>query len=100
MVSWMSVAIAGLLAPSAEEFLDRVVDAFLVTDLRQRQVRLFVECLFQLAIELPRAVRALDLTVAKQVALGQELVAQQADALAVVFAPVVAVGEVEDVDVP
>ena len=86
--------------PPAQELLDRIVDPFLVTDLGQGQVRLLLERLFELAVELARAIGALDLAVAEEVALGQELVAEQVDALAVVLAPVVAVGEVEDVDVP
>ena len=84
----------------AEEFLDRLVDPVLITDLGQGQVRHVLEGFFQFSVELARAVGALDLAVAEEVALGQELVAQEADALAVVLAPVVAVGEVEDVDVP
>src|SRR5262245_62059172 len=78
-------------APTAQELLDRVEDPFFISDFRQRQVRLLVEGFLQLAVELARAVWALDLPVAEEVALGQELVAQEADALAVVLAPVVAV---------
>src|SRR4029077_15662566 len=80
---------------SSQEFLDRVVDAFFIADLRERQVFLLLERLFELAIEFARAVGALDLSVAEQVAFWEQLVAEQADAVAVVFAPVVAVGKME-----
>src|SRR5262245_23019205 len=96
----VTVVVATVSPPSSQELLDRVVDSFLVSDLRERQVFFFLESLFELAIELARSVRAFDLAVAEEVALGEELVAEQADAVAVVFPPVVAVREVEDVDVP
>src|SRR3954467_13964980 len=87
-------------AAAAQEGLDRVEDRVLVADLRQGEVGEVVEGLLQLAVELARAVGTLDLAVAEEVALRQERVAQHPDALAVVLAPVVAVGEVQDVDVP
>ena len=59
------------------------------------------KCLVQVLDELPRPVRALDLAVAEQVHLGQDLRLEQLDALdGVVDRPVVAVAEVERVDVP
>src|SRR5262249_513982 len=69
-------------------------------DFRQGEVFLILEGLLELAVELARAVGAFDLAVAEEVALGQELVAEQVDAVPVVLAPVVAVGEMEHVDVP
>src|SRR5271157_49770 len=87
-------------ASPSQKLLDRIVDSFLVTDLGEGEIRDFVEGFLELAVELARAVRALDLPVAEEVALGQELVAQEADAVAVILSPVVAVGEVEHVDVP
>ena len=62
--------------PSSQELLDRIVDPFLVADLGKGQVFLVLEGLFELAIELARAVGALDLAVAEQVALGEKVVAQ------------------------
>src|SRR5271157_642317 len=87
-------------ASPSQKLLDRIVDSFLVTDLGEGEIRDFVEGFLELAVELARSVGALDLPVAEEVALGQELVAQEADAVAVILAPVVAVGEVEYVDVP
>src|SRR5271156_425321 len=90
-----------VLSPSApQKLLNRVIDAFLVAYLRQRQVVFVFKRFFQLPIELARTIWALDLAVAEQVALGKKLVAQKPDALAVVFAPVVSVGKMEHVDIP
>ncbi len=50
--------------------------------------------------ELAAAVGAFHLAVAEQVQLGQQLLGQDLDAVRDVVAPVVAVGEVEGVDVP
>ena len=56
---------------------------------------------FQFANELTAAVGAFDLAVAEEIHLGQQVVLQEIDAAVGVAArPVVAVGEVEDVDVP
>ena len=59
------------------------------------------EVLAQILDELARAVRALDLAVGEHVHARQELLLQELDARErVVHRPVVAVGEVERVDVP
>ncbi len=92
--------VSGLSAASAEEFLDGVHDAFLVADLGEGEVGEFLEGFLEFPVELSGAVGALHLAVAEEVALGEDLVLEQADALVVVLTPVVSVGEVEDVDVP
>src|ERR1700679_3946738 len=51
---------ASLLPPSSQELLDRIIDPFLVADLGKGQVVLILEGLFELAVELARAVGALD----------------------------------------
>ena len=51
-------------------------------------------------VEFAAAVRALHLSVAEQIQLGQKLVVEQFDAVRRIIAPVVAVGKVEGVDVP
>src|SRR5262245_42759137 len=86
-------------APS-QEFLDRIVDSFFITYLGEGKVGNFVKSFLELPVEFARAVGALDLSVAEKVALGQELIAQEVDAVTVIFAPVVAIGEVEHVNVP
>src|SRR5262249_34376165 len=83
--------------PPSQEFFDRIVDSFLVANLGKCQVLLLLERLLELAIKLTRPIRAFNLSVTEQVAFGEEMVAEQADAVAVVFAPVVAVGEEKDV---
>src|SRR5690606_28178833 len=83
-----------------EKLLDRLQDRVPILDLRKHQVvRLHVP--LQRVQELTAAVPALDLAVAEQVAHRQQAFAQQREALLVVAAaPVVAVREVEHVDVP
>src|SRR4029079_12221696 len=84
-----------------EEFLDRVVDGLSVFDLRGHERFLFAELFFQVLDELAAAVRAFDLAVAEQVDARQDVLAQQPDAfLGVATAPVVAVREMERVNVP
>src|SRR5690606_3736607 len=94
---------AGARAASAalpQKLLDRLQDRVTILDLREHQVvRLHVP--LQRVQELAAPVPALDLAVAEQVAHRQQALAQQGETLLVVAAaPVVAVGEVEHVDVP
>ena len=75
--------------------------ASLPFDLRDHQAVVLVEVLVEVLDELPRAVGALDLAVAEEVHLGEDVRLQELDALdGVVDRPVVAVGEVKRVDVP
>ena len=80
--------------------LDRIVDRLLAVDLRKDEVLEPIANPPQLAEIIPRAVGALDLPVTKQIADGKYLRGEQFEAADVIFAPVVAVGELEAIDVP
>ena len=85
----------------SQKGLDRIVDGFLVANLGEDQLVVGVaDADPQRTQVLAAAVGAFDLAVAEQVHRRQQLLAQQLQAGLVVFAPVVAVGELEDVDVP
>src|SRR5580704_3765667 len=89
------------LLPLPQEVADRLHDGVLALDLRDHQAVVLVEVLVEILDELAGAVRALDLAVAEQVHLWQDLRLEDVDALdRVVDRPVVAVGEVKRVDVP
>ena len=75
-------------------------DRLAVRDAADHHVLVVVDQLVDVLEELAAAVGRLDLTVPEQVQLRQHLLGQQLDALGHVVAPVVAVGEVEGVDVP
>src|SRR6187401_152869 len=99
--SWAIGYLPTYLLTFAQEVADRLHDRFLALDLRHHQAVVLVEVLVQILDELTRSVRALDLAVAEQVHLRQDLGLQQLHALdGVVDRPVVAVAEVERVDVP
>src|SRR5271167_4105303 len=92
---------AGRSLPLAEELLDAPVDGILVGDLGERHVLGGPDRVAEVLDELAGAVGALHLPVAEQVHDRQDARLQDLDAEAgVVGAPVVAVGEVEGVDVP
>src|SRR5690606_17433050 len=83
-----------------QEVLDRVEDRVPSADPREHQV-VGVDVLLEGVEELTAAVPALDLAVAEQVGDRQESLVQEAEALLIVAAaPVVAVGEVEEIEVP
>src|SRR5690606_3726796 len=85
----------------AQELLDRSDDGVLVADLAGGDPLVFAEVLPQVFDELARAVRAFDLPVREHVHPRQELLLEEIDAReGVVHRPVVAVGEMERVDVP
>ena len=72
-----------------------------VFDPLENQVVDIVRVVFQFANELSASVRALDLSVSKQIDLRQQIRLQDVDAeIGVAARPVVAIGEVEDIDVP
>src|SRR5262245_1382609 len=104
MSSWRRARAGGRLAMSAspsEEVLDGLMDAVLVLDLRERHAFVGADGLAQVDEELAGPVRALDLSVAEQVEMRQELLSQQSDALlGVALGPVVAVREMKGVDIP
>src|SRR4051812_22814733 len=90
-----------LLFSLSQKLLDRLVNTLFVLNLRKdERFVLGAEGFFEDAIKLAAAVGAFDLAVTEQVALGQERFFQHAEGGAVVFAPVVAIGELEAVDVP
>src|ERR1019366_8687212 len=85
----------------AEELFDGADDGVLVADLARDDAVVAAEVLAQVFDELTRPVRALDLAVREHVHARQELVLQEVDAEErVVHRPVVAVGEMERIDVP
>src|SRR5262245_35148808 len=86
-------------SPSAQELLDRPKDRLAVGNPAAHDVLLRALQLVDVLVELARAVRALHLPVAEQVDARQELLLQDLQAVRDVVAPVVAVGEVEGVDV-
>src|SRR5262249_39032072 len=86
--------------PLPQKRLDRFVNPVLVLDLGQDQILPVAADFLQLAEIIAGAVRAFDLAVAEQIADRQEELLQGLQAVRVVLAPVVAVGELEDVDVP
>src|SRR6185503_10548804 len=87
--------------PAPQELADARDDPVLVGDVGRDEFVAAGEALIEVVLELARAVRALHLSVAEEVRLRDELLVEQAQALGGVAAgPVVAVGEVEAVDVP
>ena len=92
-------ALLNLLA-AAQKRLDRVEDRLFRGDLAEDQVFVLVDDPPQFADIVAGTVRALNLSVAEQVADRQDLLDEQPRALAVVLPPVVPVGELEAVDVP
>src|SRR5687767_10076276 len=103
-MSWRYVGsslTARTLLPFPEEIADGVHDGLLALDLGGHQPLLLGEVLLKVLDELARAVRRLDLPVGELVAAREDLSAQEVDAGdGVVHRPVVAVGEVERIDVP
>src|SRR3990172_2876077 len=88
-------------APLPQEGLDGAVDRLLVGDLGEGHVAVGPQVVAQVLDELAGAVGALHLAVAEEVHRREQVGLEQVDAEAgVVGAPVVAVGEVEGVDVP
>ena len=84
-----------------EESLNRIVNIILRIHPARQHPRLFFHMLVQHVDEVSRAIRRRDLAVAEHIADGQQLFLQELDAItAVGFAAVVAVAEVEQVDVP
>src|SRR4051812_36078934 len=83
-----------------QKFLDRAQDRIAVGDAAGDHVLFLVDHLVDVLEELARAVGAFDLAVAEQVELGEQLLVEDVDAVGDVVAPVVAVGEVEGVQVP
>src|SRR5579859_3644107 len=101
LAGFFFVGSTSLSRPLAVKLLDGSDDGVLVADLARDDALVLAEVLSQVLDELPRAVRALDLAVSEHVHARQELVLHQLDAEErVVHRPVVAVGEVERVDVP
>src|SRR6266478_2054199 len=91
----------GFSMPLAEERLDRVVDIVLAVDAAGQDFLVVAEVFVEDVDEVPGAVGAGDLAVAEHVAGGEELLLEELDAVAAVgLGAVVAVGEVEEVDVP
>ena len=90
------------LFPLPQKIFDRLQNAFFVLDLRENhRLVLDSEMLFQILIELPRAVARLDLAVAKRVARRDQTLLENFHAQARVLArPVVAVGEMKRINVP
>src|SRR5687768_16519245 len=89
------------LPPPSEQLTDRLHDGFAVRNPRQRDGLFVGEYLVEILEELPTSVLAVDLSVAELVAHRNELLLQQLHTqLRVRLAPVVAVREVERVDVP
>src|SRR5436309_11808394 len=97
---WWGGAARGGSTSGAEELLDRAEDGVAVGDPAADDVVALAEHLVDVLVELARAVGALDLAVAEQVQLRQQPLVEDLDAVRDVVAPVVAVGEVEGVDVP
>src|SRR5262249_41611882 len=83
-----------------QEFLDGPQDRLAIRDPAGDHVVFLLDHLLDVIEELAAAVGALDLAVAEEVELGQQAVGQDLDAVGDVVAPVVAVGEVESVEVP
>src|SRR5688572_13567464 len=84
-----------------EEVLDRLQDPVPIGDLRGDHPLVAGELLVEVLLELARAVRAAHLAVAEDVGVREDLLLQELDAaLGVAPRPVVAVAEVERVDVP
>jgi len=87
--------------PFPRNVLDRPENPVLVPDLAEDHALVPVAGDFlELAQVIARAVGALHLAVAEQVQLRQQNLGQQFKAVRNVIAPVVAVGEMEGVDVP
>src|SRR5579883_177997 len=85
----------------SQKLLDRTDDRVLVADLARDDALVLTEVLPQVLDELPGAVGALDLAVREHVRARQDPLLEQIHAeQRVVHRPVVAVGEVERVDVP
>ena len=63
-------------------------------------IELSIETIRQRMDEFATAVRTFDLSVTEQIDVGQNVVGQQRECLAVVLAPVVAIGKLKAVNVP
>src|SRR5579862_5167402 len=83
-----------------QELLDRTQNRLAVRNPARDHVVLLLQKLRDVLVKLAAAVGALDLAVAEQVQLRQQRLLQELNAVRAVVAPVVAVGEVEGVDVP
>src|SRR6187549_3821066 len=80
--------------PLAQELLDRLVNAFFVFNFRQQErIVPVAKAAVQIPQKLAAAVRAFDLAVTKQIHHGQQTFAQKLKRLFIIFAPVVAIGE-------
>jgi len=84
----------------SQELLDRIVDRLFAVDLGEDQVVELVAELSQFANVVPRSIRALDLAVTEEVEGGEQIGGEKFQAAFVVLSPVVAVGELEAINVP
>src|ERR1019366_6884472 len=88
------------LLAGTQKLLDRTQNRLAVRDSARHYVVLLFQELRDVLVELAAAVGAFDLAVPEQIQLGQQRLLQELDAVRAVVAPVVAVGEMEGVDVP
>jgi hypothetical protein len=92
--------VVGLLPGTQEEF-DGIVNRLLVFNFGENQILLRLsKFVLQASNIFAATVGTLDLAIAKQVAVRQQLILEQVKALGVVFSPVVPIGELEEVNIP
>src|SRR5436189_5865621 len=85
----------------AEKILDGLVNVFLVLDARKHEIIDVGDIVIELADELAASVGTFHLAVTEQIDLRENVRFQEMDAsIGVSPGPVVAVGEVENIDVP
>src|SRR5262249_43270321 len=84
----------------AKEGADRLVNCFLVFDMRENQVLVITRDFFQFANIVAGAIGTFDLAVTDQVAHREKIFLQCLEATGVVFTPIITVRELEDVDIP
>src|SRR5678815_4529093 len=84
-----------------QKSLDRIVNRLFALNLaRHEHFVLVAEGFLEDAEEFAAAVGTFDLAVAEEIALGEDLFAQKGEGRLVVLSPIVAIGELEAVDVP